>query len=354
MFKRSGIWWTCIRHNGKKIQKSLETTDRKLAQAIEAKIRTEIVEGSFFEKSIGSNKTFRDMMIKFIKEHSPKVSISMQKSYITSLNHLDLFFGSSNLLAISPKMISRYKILRRDEGSASGSINKELAMLSKAFSLAVMEWEWLKDNPVSRVPRENENNERDRWLSKEEETILLDNCPEWLRDILVFDLNTGLRQQELLSLEWNRVNLFRKTILIQNTKNGKPKTLPLNKFALDVLNRRSKMKSIKNDLVFFNKNGRKIHVSNLRKSFYRVMGKVGIKDFRFHDLRHTFASRLAQAGVDLYKISKLLGHKDIKMTQRYSHHCSDSLRDGVEILESDYNLTTMEKKRGFVACPNPS
>ena len=147
---------------------------------------------------------------------------------------------------------------------------------------------------------------------------------------------------------------FRKTILIQKTKNGKPKTLPLNKFALDVLNRRSKMKSIKNDLVFFNKNGRKIHVSNLRKSFYRVMGKVGIKDFRFHDLRHTFASRLAQAGVDLYKISKLLGHKDIKMTQRYSHHCSDSLRDGVEILESDYNLTTMEKKRGFVACPNSS
>ena len=105
------------------------------------------------------------------------------------------------------------------------------------------------------------------------------------------------------------------------------------------------MKSIKNDLVFFNKNGRKIHVSNLRKSFYRVMGKVGIKDFRFHDLRHTFASRLAQAGVDLYKISKLLGHKDIKMTQRYSHHCPDSLRDGVEILESDYNLTTIERKK---------
>lgn len=93
---------------------------------------------------------------------------------------------------------------------------------------------------------------------------------------------------------------------------------------------------------------------DLRLSFYRVLEKAGIKDFRWHDLRHTFATRLAQAGVDLYKISKLLGHKDIKMTQRYSHHCPDSLRDGVEILESDYNLTTIEQKSGFVACPNPS
>ena len=158
-------------------------------------------------------------------------------------------------------------------------------------------------------------------------------------------LNTGLRQGELLSLEWNRVNLFRKTILIQKTKNGKPKTLPLNKVALDVLNRRSKVKSIKNGLVFFNRNCQKIPNSNLRLSFHRVMRKVGIKDFRWHDLRHTFATRLAQADVDLYKISKLLlGHKDIKMTQRYSHHCPDSLRDGVEILETDYNLTTMDEK----------
>ena len=354
MFKRSGIWWTCIRHNGKRIQKSLETSDRKLAKAIEAKVKTEIVEGKYYDKLVGSNKTFKQLIERFMKEHSPKVSISMQESYATSLKHLDPFFGSSNLLSISPKMITRYKVLRRAESSAPGSINTELAMLSKAFSLAVMEWEWLKDNPVSRVPREKEDNEIDRWLTKDEEKRLLESSPEWLREIIVFALNTGLRQGELLSLEWNRVNLFRKTILIQKTKNGKPKTLPLNKVALDVLNRRLKVKSIKNDFVFFNRNGQKIPNSNLRLSFHRVMRKVGIKDFRWHDLRHTFATRLAQADVDLYKISKLLGHKDIKMTQRYSHHCPDSLRDGVEILETDYNLTTIEQKSGFVACPNAS
>ncbi len=102
------------------------------------------------------------------------------------------------------------------------------------------------------------------------------------------------------------------------------------------------------------RNGKKIYPNNLRTSFYTVLRKVGIEDFRWHDLRHTFATRLAQAGVDLYKISRLLGHKDIKMTQRYAHHCPDSLRNGVEILESDYNLTTMESKMGFTAYPNSS
>ena len=111
-----------------------------------------------------------------------------------------------------------------------------------------------------------------------------------------------------------------------------------------MLNQRSKVRSIKNCFVFFNRKGKKINPNVLRKSFYTVLRKVGIENLWLHDLRRTFATRLAQAGVDLYKISKLLGHKDIKMTQRYAHHCPDSLRDGVEILEVDYNLTTVGEK----------
>ncbi|MCR4289702.1 MAG: tyrosine-type recombinase/integrase, partial [Candidatus Scalindua sp.] len=293
---------------------------------------------------IGRNKTFKDMMEKFMKEYSPKVSINMQRSYTTSLKHLSPFFCESNLLSISPKMVSRYKVLRNDECAAPASVNRELSMLSKAFNLAVREWEWLRDNPASKVTKDKENNERDRWLTKYDEKKILGNSPEWLREIIIFNLNTGLRIQELLSLEWSRVNLLRKTIIIQETKNGSPKTLPLNKIALGVLNQRSKVKSIKNDLVFFNSNGKKINPHVLRTSFYSVLRKTGIENLWLHDLRRTFATRLAQAGVDLYKISKLLGHKDIKMTQRYAHHCPDSLRDGVEILEVDYNLTTVGEK----------
>ncbi len=343
MFKRAGVWWTCIRHNGREIQKSLETSDKKLAQDIEAKIRTEIVEGSYFEKLVGRNKTFGDMMDKFMAEHAPTVSENTQRSYTTSLKFLLPHFGDSNLISISPKMISRYKVLRKGDGVKPATVNRELAMLSKAFSLAAKEWEWLKDNPVSRVSKEKENNARDRWLSKDEEKRLLDNSPEWIKQIIIFSLNTGLRLGELTGLEWSRVDISNKTILIDNSKNGEQRTIPLNKYALDVVTQRSRVRSLKCDYVFINRYGGKINPNSLRDAFRKILRKVEIDDFRLHDLRHSFATRLTQSDVDLYKISKLLGHKDIKMTQRYAHHCPDSLREGVEVLDVDYNLTTVEE-----------
>lgn len=244
-------------------------------------------------------------------------------------------------------MISRHKVSRKGDGVKPATINRELALLSKAFSLAVKEWEWLKDNPVLRVSKEKENNARDRWLTREEETRLLGISPEWVKQIIIFSLNTGLRLGELTSLEWSRVNVFNKTILINITKNGEQRTVPLNKGALSVLEKKFMIKSLKNDYVFINRTGGRVNHNSLRNVFHKLLRRAGIDNFRLHDLRHTFATRLAQRGIDIYKISKLLGHKDIKMTQRYAHHCPDSLREGVEILDFDYNLTTIGKNEVF-------
>jgi integrase len=347
MYKRGDVWWTCISRKGRKIQKSLETSDKKLAKDIEAKIRAEIIEGSYFEKLIGNNKTFKDMMEKFRKEHFPTVSENMRKSYTTSLKHLIPFFGKSILMSISPKMVSRYKVLRKGEGVKPATINRELSMLSKGFNVAINEWEWLKDNPVSRVSKEKEGNGRDRWLRKDEERRLIDNSPEWLREIIIFSLNTGLRQGELASLEWSRVDIAKETILVNKTKNGEQRTVPLNKCALKVIEKMSRVRNIKNDYVFRNRDGGKVNPISLGATFRRALEKAKITDFRFHDLRHCFATRMAQEGIDIYKISKLLGHKDIKMTQRYAHHCPESLRSAVEVLGFDYNLTTVEEKRNL-------
>ncbi len=351
MFKRNGVWWTCIRHKGSKTQISLETSNKKTALDREAKVRTDIVEGTYFGKLTGYSKTFSELMDKFMKEHAPKVSVSMQRSYASSLKHLIPFFGDSTLLSISRKRISRYKVLRKGQGVKPATINRELAMFSKAFNLAIDEWEWIKSKPFPKIPYEKEDNERDMWLTEDEEERLLGNSPEWLREIIVFALNTGLRQGELLSLEWPRVNLFRKTILIQKTKNGKPKTVPLNRNAMDVIVRKSeeKVRRLKNNFVFIGSHGTKIDRHNLRRAFNNAVESAGLTNLRFHDLRHCFATRLAQAGIDLYKISKLLGHEDIRMTQRYSHHSPESLRDGVEALEIDYNLTTIKEKEQFDA-----
>ncbi len=350
MYKRSGgIWWVCIRHNGEKIQKSLETTDKKLAQSIEAKIRTEIVEGKYYEKPIGSDKTFSKLIAQFMKEYAPKRSVGMQKNYACYSKHLIPFFGDLNLLAITSRKISRYKVLRYEEGASPATINRETSMLSKAFTVAVEDWEWLDRKPFLKIKKEEENNVQEKYLTPEEEKRLIENCPEWIKDLVVFALNTGLRQGEQLSLTWDRVSLSRRTILIQETKSGKPRSVPLNKTTLGVLERRAKTKSIKKDLVFFSSHGTKLDNSNLVRAFKEALRKAKISDFTWHGLRRTFATRLAHKGLDIYKISRLLGHADVQTTQkRYAHHCTESLRIGVDILDPDYVLTTFGEKEGFL------
>ena len=250
------------------------------------------------------------------------------------------------LTAITHKKIAEYKVLRYGEGAKPATINKELAMLSKAFSLAVREWEWVKENPVSKVTKERENNKRDRWLVHDEEKKLLENSAQWLKDIILFALHTGLRKDELLSLQWSRVDLFRKTIIIQETENGKPLTIPLNRIALDILMEKAQVENLKSDLVFLSDAITKICYQNLTRAFNIAIERAGIQDFHFHDLRHTFATRLAQRGVDIYKISKLLGHVSITMTQRYAHHCPESLREGIAVLEnSGHYLVTVGEIR---------
>ncbi|MDG6004969.1 MAG: site-specific integrase [Candidatus Brocadia sp.] len=345
MYKRGGVWWVCIRHEGKKIQKSLETGDKKLAKAIEAKIKAGLVEGKFFDKPIGHNKTFKDMMEKLMKEYAHKNSLNTQKSYSVSLKHLLPYFGDSRLTAITPRMISEYKVLRYNEGVKPATINRERALLSKAFNLAIKEWEWIKENPVSKVSKEKEN-KRERWLSEDEEKKLLENSPQWLRDIIVFAVYTGLREDELLSLQWSRVNLFNKTIVIQETKSGKPRTIPLLETALNILTEKSKVRNLKSEFVFLSNAATKIDCHNLIRAFNNTTRKAGIQDIRFHDLRHTFATKLSQRGYSEKKISELLGHYSIVMTERYIHHNVKSLRIGMQVLEeNDYNLTTVGEKR---------
>lgn len=349
MYKRNGVFWANLRFDGRRVQRSLGTSDRKLAKSIESKIRAEMVEGKFFDKPVGSQKTFKNMLDRLMWEHVPKVSVGMQRNYRGYCKVLlDFFKADTRLNQITAKTISAYKVKRYDDGIMAATINKELSCLSKAFNLSIRQWEWLKENPVSKAGMERVDNARDRWLSCEEERALLENCPEWLREIIIFDLNTGLRRNELLSLKWDKVDLFRKVIIIQETKNGKPRTIPLTKSALDILIEKSKVINLKTALVFCNADGGKICRSKLRRHFVEAVNRAGIKDFKFHDLRHTLATRLAQAGVDIYKISKLLGHLTIAMTQRYSHHSPESLRSGIEVLEgSGYNLATPGENRGI-------
>ena len=162
--------------------------------------------------------------------------------------------------------------------------------------------------------------------------------PQWLKEIIIFAVETGCRRGEILSLQWKDVNLFKKVVTIFGKKTGERRTIPLTKRVCEVLKERekvrTKVRSITEDLVFTHPEGRRVNIRTLRGNFEAACGKAQIQDFRFHDLRHTFASRLAQTGVDPYAIQKLMGHRTFLTTQRYAHHCSESLRNGIVKLEA--------------------
>jgi integrase len=201
---------------------------------------------------------------------------------------------------ITPIVISDYIAIRRDEGAAPSTINKERNLLSKAFNLAWKQWGWVRENPCQKVPREKEDNIIDRWLTPEDEERLLFHAQGYLNgqlpEIIAFALHTGMREEEILNLIWDNVDLFRKTILVMKTKNKKPKTIPMTPTLYEMLKGKSRVVAM-SGYIFHTGAGTKIMARNLLREFYKARERAGIPDFRFHDLRHTAGTRMAQNGI---------------------------------------------------------
>ena len=334
LFKRGSVWWMRFTYQEKQYRQSTETEDKKLAQRIYDKVRGEIAEGKWFEKLPGEDRTFREMMEKYMVEHSARNKAPKSHRRDKSLrDHLVGHFGDLTLAEITPSQVSEYKTKRRGEGASPRTLNYELALMSHAFNLAIKEWEWVKENPVAKVSKEKVNNLIERWLTLEEQKNLLASSPKWLQEIILLAVNTGLRQSEILDLKWPLVDLSRKTITILEQKNQGKDTLPLNEGALEVLRKRLQVRRGETEYVFHTRNATRITPKNLQQAFHTARKKAGIEKLRFHDLRHTFATRLVQAGVDLYTVQKLGRWKTISMVMRYAHHYPESLRSSVEVLD---------------------
>ncbi len=211
------------------------------------------------------------------------------------------------------------------------------ALMKHAFNLALKEWSWVAENPAMKVSMEKEPSSRDRWLTYEEEERLLAVFPQWLREIVICANETGCRREEILSLQWKDVDLFKRVVTIFGKKTGERRTIPLTERVLGVLKEiekvREKVRSIAEDLIFTYPAGLKVSIHPLRWFFEKALEEAKIDGLRFHDLRHTFASRLAQNGNDPYSIQKLMGHTSFSTTQRYAHHFVESLRRGIVSLE---------------------
>lgn len=219
------------------------------------------------------------------------------------------------------------------------TVNRYLAALSHACTVAVKEYGWIENNPLLKVTRPKEPRGRIRFLSDEERTRLLTACqasesPD-LYPAVILALSTGARAQELLGLRWPQVDLPRKVATLHETKNGERRVLPLAGPALELLRERSKVRRLDTDLVFPGRT-RPAKPVDLRTPFETALKRAGIEDFHWHDLRHTCASYLAMNGASLAEIAEVLGHKTLSMVKRYAHLSEAHTASVVERMNARY------------------
>jgi integrase len=333
LIKRGSKWYVRLRQNGSDIWRATGTTNRKLAEQREAQLKLEMAQGRFGLKDEGNKRTFRDMADKYMTEYAVKKAPKSMLRDTISLKHLLPVLGDKYLSQITSAQITNYKTMRRNEGASASSINKELAFAKHAFNIAIREWEWVRDNPFSRVTMEKLPQQRVRYLTREEFDRLYQACNNRLKPIVLFAVNTGVRQDNILSLTWKQVDLSRNLILLEHTKNGERLGLPMNNTVKELLTELNKVRHINGDYVFSSTVGTKIDASKVDKWFRQALKASGITDFRFHDLRHTFASWLSQGDVNIYKVQRLLGHRTIAMTMRYAHLSPQNLQDSVAVLD---------------------
>jgi integrase len=248
------------------------------------------------------------------------------------LKYLKAFFGERKLSDITPKDIDDYKEVRL-ANVAPATVNRELEVLRHLFNLAERWNKFFGKNPVSQAGLLHLNNQVERILTTEEEERLLTCSPPHLRAILICALNTGMRKGEIISLKWSNVDLENNVFTLEhtNTKSKKTWRIPIN-FKLRKLLLEQKLKSGGSEHVFPNSNGNPYtRQDSLNRVFIGALKRAKIEGLRFHDLRHTAATRMVEEGVGIDKVSKILGHSSIGMTMRYAHP-DDSLKDAVEKL----------------------
>jgi len=253
---------------------------------------------------------------------------------------------STYIISSTVSVISDYKSRKLESGYSKATILKELGLLRRVFSIAKNEWELCRENPVGRVLKNlgRVDNKRVRYLSDEESRKLMEVLPSWLRPIVIMARQTGLRRANLLQLVWNDVDFGNSRIIITKTKNGEPIGMPLTETALRVLKDLEEKRTAESSFVFCDNSGKPYSLAMVSMAFQRACRAAGVDNFHYHDLRHDFASNLVQGNVDIFKVSKLLGHKDLRMTLRYCHLAPENLRDAVKVLDekgSGYVLATV-------------
>jgi len=299
------------------------TDAKKWGQHTEAAIR----EGRYFKSAESRKHTLGELIDRYILDVLP----AKPKQADTQGPQLKWWrkqIGEYALGDVTPALITECRdrllagISKHGKTYSTASVNRYLAALSHALTVAVNEWGWMEDSPMRKVKRSTESRGRTRFLSDDERNLLLEVCRDsnnpYLYPVVVLALSTGMRRGEIMGLTWDDVDFNNGRIVLLDTKNGETRVVPLVGKALELLTEHAKVRSIHTNLLFPGKVKRHLPM-DLRAPWQVALKEAEISDFRFHDLRHSAASYLVMNGASLAEIAEVLGHKTLQMVKRYAH-----------------------------------
>ncbi len=324
VYKRGTIWYIDYYAGYKRRREKIGPSKRQAETVLKKRI-VQVAENRFLEVDKYDKIKFEKITNLYLENYSKPNKKSSRRD-VTSINNLKPFFAGKYLHEITPLDMEKYKRERQGQVS-NATVNREIACLKHIFTKAI-EWGIVQKNPGKKVKLLRERNTRLRYLDEREIGRLHDACAEHLKPIVAVALNTGMRKEEILSLKWKDLDYRIRTISILDTKNGESREIPMkdivNRTLLDI------GKKADSPWVFCKKNGERY--GNIRKAFEGARKRAGIVDFRFHDLRHTFASHLVMVAVDLKTVQELLGHKSFEMTLRYAHLSPEHKKVALDVL----------------------
>ena len=357
LFRRGKIWWIRYTVNGSQTRESSASALKADAEYLLATRIKAIGEGIAppVANQRVKNTTFAELCKLYLEFIQGQKALATKKGFIQELK---AEFGAVKLNALTLAAVESWQARlmnqprqARSEAKkkevlaplAVASVNRRLACLKHMLTKAV-DWELIGKDTLDRFRRvklTKEENRRSRFLSAAECRDLIAAAPKHLKPILIFALNTGCRKGEILGLTWDRVDLKHGFIRLDKTKSGTGRDIPINNTLAAML--QGLIRRVDSPLVFYNPaSGGQWH--DLKRPFATSCSKAKLQNFRFHDLRHTFASQLVMAGIDLTTVSRLLGHASLTMTLRYSHLAPDHLKSAVDVLNRLQDAPLEEKR----------
>jgi integrase len=314
--KKKLYWIDYTDAKGERHRESTGTTNKKLAEEILAKRKSEVIDGKF---SIQRPKTvlYEDFVKEFLEHCERQTKTKTYRFYSHCIKAINKAFNGLALSEITPQCIEDYKNKRLNQVSAS-TVNRELATLKRLFNLAV-EWDKTEVNPMKKVKILKEPDSRLIYLEPEQFSSLMEkiHLPH-LKVAVMIAVHTGLRKGEILALRKTAIDLKRRFISVTETrdsdgktnspKNNRRRTVPVNDELFSVL--KEWIENLEGECLF--------DVRDFRQAFNRACKAAGIEDFHFHDLRHTFGSQLIMEGVDVVTVKEFMGHSSVNTTMRYT------------------------------------